>query len=91
MFNELSRGDTSVFDGDFSWSYSTEKFYSKGLVPFSYELNGVPQTVEAIEVVEATYNNAKKYWVLNNPDNPLILRMDIGWVISLKEINHNYD
>lgn len=28
-----------------------------------------------------------KYWIHNDPDNPLILKMDLGWKIKLREID----
>lgn len=29
-----------------------------------------------------------KYWIWNNPSDPVILKMDLGWVVDLKEIIH---
>jgi hypothetical protein len=92
MFSTLLAGDTAYFDGDIGWAgIERTAYYNAGRELYSYELNGVPQTIEVIKVVEAEKTKPKKFWVLNNPKNPMIVKMNVGWEIWLKEINHNYE
>lgn len=94
MFNSLIENDTAVFDGDRSvWGSNKSTFFNAGKTYYDYELNGVPRRLEVIVVYEEVGENKrpKSFWVLNNPNNPLIIKMDVGWEIWLKEVNHNYE
>ncbi|NNJ56746.1 MAG: hypothetical protein HKP14_11455 [Bacteroidia bacterium] len=91
MFSEIMTNDTSIFDGNSSgWGNIKTKYYNAGKTEYHYELNGVPQRIEVIHVVEDS-DNPKEFWVLNDPVNPMIIKMNVGWEIWLKEINHNYE
>lgn len=91
MFSEIMTKDTSVFNGNYSgWGNKLTSFYNAGKTEYRYELNGVPQTIEVIHVVEMA-DNPKEFWVLNDAENPMIIKMNVGWEIWLKEINHNYE
>jgi hypothetical protein len=92
MFSQLRDSDTAWFVGNrpmFGRPDSTQ-YYNAGLESYSYELNGVPQTIEVMKVMRVT-GDPQEFLILNDPDNPLIIKMNIGWEIRLKEINHNYE
>ncbi len=91
MFETIINNDTAIFNGNYrGFGSKKTKFYNNGTELYHYELNGVPQTIEVIHVKEAN-RGGKQFWVLNNPENPLIVKMNVGWEIWLKEVNHNYD
>jgi hypothetical protein len=91
MFNNIVEHDTAYFNGNYSgFGNRISKFYNAGSQNYIYELNGVPQNVEVIYVKEVS-DRPKEFWVLNNLNNPLIVKMNIGWEIWLKEVNHNYE
>lgn len=86
VMKDLIEKDSAVFNpGAFMSSNTT--FYNKGLKTYEYELNGVPQKIEILVAQNKKGNYG--FWLLNDPENPLIIRMDVGWVIWLKEINFN--
>lgn len=74
-------------DGSSVWTTKYKRFYNAGKALYNYELNGVPQTIEIVKVKEL--NGSSEFWILNDLENPLIIRMDVGWVIWLKEINYS--
>lgn len=39
-----------------------------------------------IEVIYAETDLSQKYWILDCPDFPIILKMDLGWSIDLKSV-----
>ncbi|NVO02599.1 MAG: hypothetical protein HXX09_07820, partial [Bacteroidetes bacterium] len=39
-----------------------------------------------IEVIYAETDLNQKYWILDSPDFPIILKMDLGWSIDLKSV-----
>ena len=53
---------------------------------YNAKINGEDKT---LEIFYADGNDAKepfKLWVLKDPTNPLIVKMDLGWTVHLKEI-----
>lgn len=86
VMKELMENDSSEFNPGAFMSGSS-MFYKRGIKTYKYELNGVPQKIEIC--VASDKDNKYSFWLLNDPENPLIIRMDVGWVIWLKEINYN--
>lgn len=87
-YRELLDSDTVVMVPDASLMTDKGIFYNAGFEAYTYELNGEPQKIEVMRVLEITDGTPRNYLILNNPKQPLIIKMDIGWAISLKEINY---
>lgn len=47
-------------------------------------VGGIDQILDAVLLTEVDGN--RKIWVLNDEQNPLIVKMDLGWTIELKEV-----
>lgn len=88
MYRELLANDTILIVTNERIMTSVDTFYNAGFEAYTYELNGEPQTIEVMRVMQFTDKIPMSYLVLNNPKFPLIIRMDVGWVIWLKEINY---
>ena len=88
MFDDLVRSDTAYFVPDASLFGKSQNvaFYNAGLEEYRYERNGKPQVIEVMKVLEK--DGDRSFLVLNDRANPLIIKMDIDWVIWLKEVNH---
>ncbi len=52
--------------------------------PFPTTIMG--EELAPVPVHAATEDGAHAYWILDDPDSPLILKMDHGWTISLRYI-----
>jgi hypothetical protein len=87
-FRELKEGKSVVIVPDASTMTDKGIFYNDGFEAYNYELNGKPQTIEVMRVMEATDDIPRSYLILNSEEQPLIIKFDIGWSISLKEINY---
>jgi hypothetical protein len=88
-FDSLLFGDTVSFDPEYRiFGSEFQQFTRRGMGEFQFELNGVPQRIEIMKVIPLNPNVTAEFWILNDPDNPLIIMMDLGWRIELKEINH---
>ncbi|MEY2924801.1 MAG: hypothetical protein RLZZ337_1349 [Bacteroidota bacterium] len=87
-YRELLAGDTVAIVPDASMMSDVGIFYNDGFEAYMYELNGEPQTIEVMRVMEIADGTPRNYLILNNEQQPLIIKMDIGWAISLKEINY---
>lgn len=87
-FNELYEGKSVVIVPDASMMTDKGIFYNDGFEAYNYELNGKPQTIEVMRVIEETDGIPRSYLILNNAEQPLIIKFDIGWSIWLKEINY---
>jgi len=88
MFDDLVSSDTAYFVPDASLFGKSQNvaFYNAGLAEYRYERNGKPQVIEVMKVLEK--DGDRSFLVLNDRSNPLIIKMDIDWVIWLKEVNH---
>jgi hypothetical protein len=50
---------------------------------FSVKVNG---TLKSFDVLYATTVSGSKIWILDDPSNPLLIKMYVGWTIEIKEI-----
>ncbi len=64
--------------------YKTDEYSLEGTVDFPTVVNGEPATLKALHIKAA---NGYQYWIWDNEKDPLILKMDLGWGISLKEVS----
>jgi hypothetical protein len=55
----------------------------KGKEDYTFKLNGVEHTVK---VIYGVTNKAEKYWILDDPKNPIIMKMDLGWTVKLIDV-----
>jgi hypothetical protein len=55
----------------------------KGKEDYTFKLNGVEHTVK---VIYGVTKKAEKYWILDDPKNPIILKMDLGWTVKLMDV-----
>jgi hypothetical protein len=49
---------------------------------YTFTLNG---SETSVKVLFAETNSANKFWILDDKENPLILKMNLGWTVILKE------
>jgi hypothetical protein len=59
-----------------------------GTEKMDLQLNGENISLPCLHL-QSTDGRNFEYWVWDNPKDPLILKMSIGWGISIKEINVN--
>jgi hypothetical protein len=59
-----------------------------GTEKMDLQLNGENITIPCLHL-RSTDGRGFEYWVWDNPKDPLILKMSIGWEIAIKEINFN--
>jgi len=48
------------------------------------KVKGSEKTVTTLHVKNS--DGSRQLWILNNPQNPLIVKMDLGWTIVLKSV-----
>jgi hypothetical protein len=81
-FNELESGKTGMDVGS-----GSDVFERKEDASFSFKYNGKEITVNGFRTDNGKSNlDQRQLWILNNKSNPLILRMNLGWTIELKEV-----
>lgn len=81
-FRELQAGKTAMDTGEGMESYTKKEDLS-----FSYKNNGDGFSVKAFRIDNGkSAPDQRQLWVLNNKSNPLILKMNLGWTIELKEV-----
>jgi hypothetical protein len=56
----------------------------KGKEDFTFKLNGEDKTVKSLY---AETNSAEKFWILDDKESPLILKMNLGWLVVLKSVS----
>lgn len=82
-FRELSAGSSRMkIDRN-----ETEKFTRKEDKSFNIRYKGKEIAVPGFRVENGkSAFNQRQLWILNQSTNPLILKMDLGWTIELKEV-----
>ncbi|MGC4101278.1 hypothetical protein [Ferruginibacter sp.] len=50
------------------------------------KVKGVEKTVTTLHVKNA--DGSRQLWILNNQQNPVIIKMDLGWSITLKTVEY---
>lgn len=88
VFNDIiTTGKTTMGDAQ-GLGVKTTEYSLVGKEKFSTTLNGDAITLEALHL-KATNDSGFEYWIWNNAADPLILKMQLGWGIAIKEINVN--
>jgi hypothetical protein len=85
-FKEIAKGQTSIaFDNNQPESFSSPE---ADAVTVAVNYKGKPLNLEgfALENKAEGQPDRKEIWVLNVSTNLLIIRMDIGWTMQLKEV-----
>ncbi|MCB9262276.1 MAG: hypothetical protein H6607_07875 [Flavobacteriales bacterium] len=88
VFNELSSTGKTVMEFSSLFGSETVNFSKTGEENFEISVNGTKKKVSTI-LASDTDGKGYSYRILNNPSEPLILEMNLGWSIGLKEINFN--
>jgi hypothetical protein len=60
-----------------------EKLTFKNTEKLSAKLNG---SNKSFNVLYAVTESGNKFWILDDPSNPVIMKMYLGWTIEVKEI-----
>lgn len=84
VFNKLvSQGEVSIStDGG-----ASQVRLMDGVIQHDFPITNVENAETNISCIyAATADEKVKYWVSLNEDNPIILRMEMGWSIWLKEV-----
>lgn len=82
----VSTGKCKLSDGE---SYGKlEAYQLLGYEKFNTEINGEPVVLDVLRI-KGLEGKKSEFLILKNPTNPLIIKMNVGWEISLKEIFHN--
>lgn len=87
VFNKLiSQGEVSIStDGG-----ASQVRLLNGVVQHDYNIRNVNKEETSISCIySATADEKVKYWVSLNEDNPIIIKMEMGWSIWLKEVKIN--
>lgn len=79
VFNEFKAGETTIQSHD---EMETLTQLDQGTYPVSMH-----DETHELPVLYGETNMGNKFWILDNPEMPLILKMDLGWSIALKSIN----
>ena len=86
-YNEIvETGECRLHDGETFHSYETYKLI--GREEYTCEVNGKKETFYTLHIKGDVKKNPSEFWLLDDPDNPLIIRMKVGFEISLKEVFH---
>jgi hypothetical protein len=81
-FTESLAGKTSMDMGS-----GNESFIKKEEVSFSYKKSGKDIAAKGLRLDNGKNSiDQRQLWILNSKTNPLILKMNLGWTIELKEI-----
>jgi hypothetical protein len=84
VYDEIKNsGKTSMGNSQGMGAFKAEEYTLEGTEDFPTTLNGEAVTLKALHVKAA---NGYQYWIWDNAKDPLILKMDLGWGISLKEV-----
>lgn len=85
VFNEIKNsGKTIIGNAQGMGAFKADEYTLTGTVDFNAMVNGEEVKLKALHIKAA---NDYQYWIWDNAKDPLILKMDLGWGISLKEIN----
>lgn len=85
-FKEIAKGKTSIaFDNSQPENFSSPEADAVS-VPVSYKGRALSLEGFALENKPEGQPDRKEIWVLNVSSNPLIIKMDIGWTMELKEV-----
>lgn len=86
MYTELSYGKTYLYlDG----STTPTPLVSVGTETMAVKVNGEMKNVSVIHAKEPSYNgktNLAEYWILNDSENPIILKMSTDITCQIKEV-----
>ncbi len=81
VFNAASKGEgVTIFTGE-----SDVYFEPIGNDTYTFTVDGQPTKADAIVLADEDGQN-HKIWILDNADNPLILRMDIEFSVALQNV-----
>lgn len=87
-FNEIATSGRTYFTFPMGFGSKTDWFKKESTEDFMVSINGTSKVVPTI-VIRNEKVNSQFIRILNNPNDPLILEMDLGFKIGLKEINYS--
>jgi hypothetical protein len=79
VFKSLRSGAETIMN-----AMGEDKTFIRKNVPAGTEVVVAGKTISVI-YAEAT-DGSEKFWILNNPKMPLIMKMDLGWKIAIEKI-----
>ncbi len=80
VFKAIKKGSSIVVDA----GTGREKLLFVAKENILVNINGHQKSLETLKSVT---ESGKIIWILNNPANPIIIKMNLGWTIVLKEVN----
>jgi hypothetical protein len=81
VFASLKEGKPTVMN-----SGNQEKTFLKKALPAGTEPAAGNKKIDCIYA--ESEDGTEKYWIMNNPEFPLILKMDLGWQIAIDTIEN---
>lgn len=90
VFSELQTNGSAKMDvgnGEEVFSLITDKPNERDATPFDdkVKISGIEKFINTIHVKNT--DGSRQLWILNDAKNPMIVKMDIGFSISLKSID----
>lgn len=79
VYKAIKKGGSIKIDA----GLGREKLTFKSNEKISAMVNG---SNKSFEVLYATTESGNKFWILDDPSNPIIMKMYLGWTIEIKEI-----
>ena len=79
VYKAIKKGKSVIIDP----SLGREKLTFKNAEKLKANMNG---NSESFDVLYATTESGNKFWILDDPANPLIMKMYLGWTIELIDI-----
>ncbi len=79
VYKAIKKGRSVIIDP----SLGREKLTFKSAEKLKANMNGKS---ESFDVLYATTDSGNKFWILDDPSNPLIMKMYLGWTIEIKDI-----
>lgn len=85
VFESLAEGKATTISYRQGFVKNELEYQVKEKQKILYNINGKPTSLEVL-YIEDLHKKGFKIWVLNNPENPLIMRLNFGWQLILKDI-----
>lgn len=79
VFKAIKKGSSIIVDA----GTGREKLLYASTENISVKIDGHQKSLETLKAVT---ESGKIFWILNNPANPIIVKMNLGWSIILKEV-----
>jgi hypothetical protein len=86
VYNDIKKGGKTQIGNSAGLGYKVDEYKLIGTEDFATTVNGEEVALKALHIKA---DNGFEYWIWDNAKDPLILKMDLGWGITIKEISTN--